>query len=143
MRITGFKNILISEGFPDGSAVKNTPANEGDEGWIPGLGRTTGEGSGNLLQCSCLENPKDKGAWRATVYGVTKVEHDLATKQQQQTFGYILMTNVSSTYMIGTSSTVLSMLCTCTHEALTWALRIGVITMTTPATAGMAVQPCL
>ena len=41
--------------FAGGSAVKNLPANEGDEGWIPGLERSPGEGNGNPLQCSCLE----------------------------------------------------------------------------------------
>ena len=52
----------------------------GDSGSIPGLGRSLGEGNGNLLQYSCLENPMDRGAWRATVHGVTRVGHDLETK---------------------------------------------------------------
>ena len=52
--------------------VKNLPANEGDAGSIPGLGRSSGEGYGNLLQYSCLENPMDRGAWWTTVHGVTK-----------------------------------------------------------------------
>ena len=51
--------------------VKNLPA-KGDVGSIPGSGRSPGEGNGNHLQCSCLENPMDRGAWRATVHGVTK-----------------------------------------------------------------------
>ena len=67
-------------GFPDGSVVKNPPANAGDTGSIPGLGRSSGEGNGNPLQYSCLENPIDKGALQATVHGVTRVGHDLATK---------------------------------------------------------------
>ena len=41
-------------------------------GLIPGLGRSPGEGNSNLVQCSCLENPTDRGAWRATVHGVAK-----------------------------------------------------------------------
>ena len=48
--------------------VKNPPANTGDigdTGLIPGLGRSSGEGNGNPLQCSCLENPMDKGAWQS------------------------------------------------------------------------------
>ena len=49
-------------------------------GLIPGLGRSPGEGNGNPLQYSCLENPMDRGAWRATVHGVTRVGHDLVTK---------------------------------------------------------------
>ena len=55
--------------------VKNLPTNEGDirdAGWIPGLGRSPGGGHGNPLQYSCLKNPLDRGAWRATVRRVTK-----------------------------------------------------------------------
>ena len=52
--------------------VKNPPANAGDMGLIPGLGRSPREGNGNPLQYSCLENPVDKGAWWATVHGVAK-----------------------------------------------------------------------
>ena len=51
--------------------VKNLPAKAGevrDAGSIPGLGRSPGEGNGNPLQYSCLENPMDRGAWRATVH---------------------------------------------------------------------------
>ena len=59
-------------GFPGGSVVKNPPANAGDMGLIPGLGRSPREGNGNPLQYSCLENPVDKGAWWATVHGVAK-----------------------------------------------------------------------
>ena len=65
--------------------VKNPPANVGDAGLIPGLGRSPGEGNGNPLQHSCLENPMDRGTWWATVHGVAKsTGHHLATKQQQQ-----------------------------------------------------------
>ena len=67
-------------GFPSGSAGKESACNTGDLGSIPGLGRAPGEGNGNPLQCSCLENPMDRGAWQATVYGVTSARHDLATK---------------------------------------------------------------
>ena len=52
--------------------VKNLPANAGDVGLIPGLGRSPGEGNGNPLQYSCLENPMGRGASWATVPGVTK-----------------------------------------------------------------------
>ena len=52
--------------------VKNLPDNAGDVGSIPGLGRSPGEINSNPLQCSCLENPMDRGAWWATVHGVTK-----------------------------------------------------------------------
>ena len=51
-----------SVGFPGGSVVKNLPANAGDKGSIPELGRFPGEGNGNPLQYSCLGNPMDRGA---------------------------------------------------------------------------------
>ena len=52
--------------------VKNLPANAGDTRSSPGLGRFPGEGNGNPLQCSCLENPMGGGAWQAPVHGVAK-----------------------------------------------------------------------
>ena len=52
--------------------VKNLPASAGDLGLIPGLGRSPGEGNGYSLQDSGLENSMDRGAWRATVHGVTE-----------------------------------------------------------------------
>ena len=55
-------SILIS-GFPGGSEVKASACNAGDLGSIPGSGRSPGEGNGNPLQYSCLENPRDGGAW--------------------------------------------------------------------------------
>ena len=59
-------------GFPGGSEVKVSACNVGDLGLIPGSGRSPGEGNGNPLLYSCLENPKDKGACWATVHGVAK-----------------------------------------------------------------------
>ena len=70
------------EGFPDSSVVKNLPANAGDTSSILGSGRSRREENGNPLQYSCLENSRDRGAQQATVYGVTRVGHDLVTKQQ-------------------------------------------------------------
>ena len=58
--------------FPGGSEGKESVCNVGDPGSIPVLGKTPGEGNGNLLQCSCLKNPMDRGAWWATVRGVAK-----------------------------------------------------------------------
>ena len=58
--------------FPGGSDSKTSAYNVGDPGSIPGLGRSPGEGNGNPLQYSCLENPMDGGAWLATVHGVAK-----------------------------------------------------------------------
>ena len=58
--------------FPGSSAGKESACNAGDHGSTPGSGRSPGEGIGNSLQYSCLENPVDRGAWQATVHGVTK-----------------------------------------------------------------------
>ena len=58
-------------GFPGSSVGKESACQVGDVGLIPGSGRSPGEGNGNPLQYSCLENPIDRGAWRATVQGVT------------------------------------------------------------------------
>ena len=59
-------------GFPGGSMVEDLPANAGDTGLIPGLGRLTGEGSSNPLQYSCQGNPRVRRAWQVTVHGVAK-----------------------------------------------------------------------
>jgi len=59
-------------GFPGGSDSKASACNVGDLGLIPGLGRSPGEGNGNPLQFSCLENLMDGGAWWATIHGVSK-----------------------------------------------------------------------
>jgi len=63
-------------GFSGGSVVKESACNVGDAGSIPGWGRSPGEGSGNPLQYSCLENPMIREAWWATVYGVKRVGND-------------------------------------------------------------------
>ena len=67
--------------FPHGSVVKNPSANAGDPGdvgSIPGLGRSPGEGSSNPLQYPCLENPMDRGIWRAIARGVAKSQTQLS-----------------------------------------------------------------
>ena len=69
---------IVMWGFPGGTVVKNPPANAGDVGLIPGSGRSPGGGNGNPLQYSCLENPMERGAWRATVYGVAKSQTQLS-----------------------------------------------------------------
>ena len=72
-----------NKAFPSGSEVKNPFANAGDPPDLsPGLGRCPEEGHGNPLQYSCLENPMDRGAWRAIVHGVTKNWMWVATEQQ-------------------------------------------------------------
>ena len=56
--------------------VKESACSTGGPGLIPGLGRSPGEGNGNPLQYSCLENSMDRGAWQATVHGLQRVEND-------------------------------------------------------------------
>ena len=61
------------EGFPGGSVIKkNPPANAEEAGLIPGSGGSAGEGNGNSLWYSCLENPMDRGTWQAAVYRVAE-----------------------------------------------------------------------
>ena len=67
-----YSPILTSRGFPGGSEVKASAWNVGDPASIPGSGRSPGDGNGNPLQYSCLENPTEGGAWWATVHGVAK-----------------------------------------------------------------------
>ena len=71
--IYNLKICLFKRGFPGGRVIKNPPANTGGsrfEGSVLGSGQSPGEGNGNLLRYSCLENAMDRGAWRATVHGV-------------------------------------------------------------------------
>ena len=68
------------QGFPHNSVGKESACNSRDPGSVPGSRRSPGEGNGNPLQYSCLENPMDRKAWRATVHDVTRVGHDLVTK---------------------------------------------------------------
>ena len=65
-------------GFPGGSEVKVSACNAGDLGSILGSGRSPGEGTGNPLQYSCLENPMDREAWWATIHGVAKSQTGLS-----------------------------------------------------------------
>ena len=65
-------------GFPHSSVGKESACNAGDPGSIPGLGRSPGEGNGNPLQYSCLENPMDRGAWQAIVHGIAKSQTRLS-----------------------------------------------------------------
>ena len=70
---------LVPVIFLHSSVGKEAVCNAGDPGLIPGLGRSHGEGDGNPLQYSCLENPMDRGAWQATIQGVASVGHNLVT----------------------------------------------------------------
>ena len=64
--------------------VKNLPANVGDAGSNSGSGRSPGEGNGNSLQYSCLENPMGRGTWRATFHGVTESDRTEQLNDKQQ-----------------------------------------------------------
>ena len=70
-------------GFPGGSDDKESSCNAGDPGTVPGSGRSPGEGNGNPLQYSCLENPKDRGTCRAIVHGFA--ESDMTEKVSMHT----------------------------------------------------------
>ena len=85
----GEKYILYysHECFPPGSDGKEPACNSGDLALIPGWGRTPGEENGNPLQYSCLENSMERGAWWATVHGITQSGHDWVTN----IFTFILM----------------------------------------------------
>ena len=77
------RNIILDQtslsmGFPAGSDGKESACNAGDLGSIPGLGRSPGEGNGNPLQYPCMENSMDRGAWQATVHGVTRSQTRLS-----------------------------------------------------------------
>ena len=78
-------NSETLKGFSGGSVVKNLPANARDTkdvGSIPESGRSPGEGNGNPLQYSCLGNPKDRGAWQATLHGAAKSQTRLSEHTQ-------------------------------------------------------------
>ena len=70
-------------GFPGGPDCKESACSAGDLGLIPGLGRSHGGEYGNPLQCSFLENPVDRGAWRAAVHGIAKSQTGLVTMHSE------------------------------------------------------------
>ena len=72
-----FVYVCIFMGFLGGSVVKNSPANAGASGLIPGSRRSPEGGKDNSLQYSCLENPMDRGAWWATVHSVAQSQTQL------------------------------------------------------------------
>jgi len=78
------KNLPLS--FPRSSDGKESAFNAGDLGSIPRLGRSPGERNGNPLQYACLENPMNRGAWQATVYGVTRLGLYRETKHTSSPF---------------------------------------------------------
>ena len=91
-----WNRLKKSKDFPGGSDGKVSAYNAGDLGSIPGLGRFPGEGNGNPLQYSCLENPMDGGTWWATVRGVTKSQ----TRLSDFTFTFTLRGYVQRTLIL-------------------------------------------
>jgi len=100
---------MVLQGFPNGSHSKESACTTRDQCSTPGSGRSAGEGNGNLLQYSCLENPMDSRAWWATVHGVQRVRHSWATSlslfQQLNVFTlswdlHCLKQKVRTTYLI-------------------------------------------
>ena len=81
--------------FPHSSVSKESACYAGDLGLIPGSGRSPGEGNNNPLQYSCLENPVDRGAWWATVHGVIRVRHDLATEERDTLHKSVMNNNLT------------------------------------------------
>ena len=79
--MTTYSSIV---GFPGGSDGEESACHVRGPGSIPGLGRSPGEGNGNPLQYSCLENPMDRGAWQAIVHGVTKSWARLSAHRQDE-----------------------------------------------------------
>ena len=80
------RSFLLSDywqGFPGGSVGKESTCSTGELCSIPGLGRCPGEGNGSRLQCSCLENPMDRGAWWATVHRLAKSRTQLSDSHSQ------------------------------------------------------------
>ena len=73
-------------GFPDGLVGKEHTCNAGDEGSIPGSGRSPGVGNSNPLQYPCLENSMDRGAWQPMVHGITATKHS-TVKELLKVFG--------------------------------------------------------
>ena len=80
--------VIFMEGFLGGSDGKESSWNAGDPGSVPGSGRSPGEGNGNLLWNSCLENPMDRGAWWATVHGVAKSQTRLSLRLYSRKTGW-------------------------------------------------------
>ena len=78
-RVAFLRISLVAQWVKNLSAMQETACNAGDPNSVPRLGRFPGGGHGNPIQYSCLENPMDRGAWRAAVQGIT-VRHNSTTK---------------------------------------------------------------
>ena len=87
-------NCAQYKDFPLSSVAKESACNAGDLSSVPEWGRSSGEGNGSPLQYSFLENPMDRGTWQATVHGITRVRHNLATKPPPPCSIYPVLWNV-------------------------------------------------
>ena len=93
-------------GFICSSVGKESACNSGDPGSIPGLGRPLGEGNGNPLQYSCLENPTDRGAWQATVHEVARKDMIYASWKSHKEKRGRMVESLFKEITIGTSLVV-------------------------------------
>ena len=87
---------MKNNGFPGGTVVKKSSARAGharDVGLIPGLERSPGRRNSNPLQCSCLQNPMDRGAWWTTVHGVSESWTRLSTRAHTHTHTHTIENN--------------------------------------------------
>ena len=101
-----WRPIFQLKGFPGGSVGKESACKAGDQGSIPGSGRSPEEGNGNPLEYSCLENSIDRGAWWATVHGVTKSQTRLSDNTQSFNYWQIFNLSLVSLFSIVRSSAI-------------------------------------
>ena len=101
-----FGKVLQLMGFPRWLDCKESACNAGDLGSIPASGRSPGRGNGNPLQYSCLENSIDRGAWWATVHGVTKSQTRLSDNTQSFNYWQIFSLSLVSLFSIVRSSAI-------------------------------------
>ena len=111
--------------FPDGSEVTMSACNVGDLGSIPGSGRSPGEGNGNPLQCSCLENPRDRGAWWAAAYGVAQSRTRLKRLSSSSSSSSIACLSVSFLQQLASPRLVVQRLKRLPAMWETWVLSLG------------------
>ena len=117
---------IYIHGVPCSSNSKESACYAGDQGSIPGSGRSSGEGNGNPLQCSCLGNPMDRGAWWATVCGVTELDR---TEQLTHTYTHIIYNIYICIHAVntpgqreGNTESLLSFPPKLTHQLNVWAV---------------------
>ena len=105
--------------------IKSTPANAGDTGSIPEWGRSPKVGNGNPLQCSCLENPRDRGAWWAAAYGVAQSQTRLKRLSSSSSSSSIACLSVSFLQQLASPRLVVQRLKRLPAMWETWVLSLG------------------